>query len=255
LNKSQFSTVVITKNEEAKIGATIDALVAICDDIVVIDSGSQDNTLKICLEKGVTVHSVTWGGYSSAKNAGARKAKYDWILSIDADEVVDEQLALSLQTLQLDISNIYSINRMTNYCGNWIKHSGWFPDWKTRLYHKGSHQWNDALVHEDLTNSKNLQVVKLKGMLLHYSYDNLAQHDAKIKVYAMQRAKQWVENKKRPSIVKRYIGKYTRYLTHFIYKLGFLDGKAGHEIALREGRMVQLQVKYFDELKLIYICD
>ena len=248
MNKSKFSAIIITKNEEAKIGKTVDALSAICDDIVIVDSDSTDQTVAICKKKDAKVFNIIWKGYSHAKNFGVSQAKHDWILSIDADEVVDAQLATSIHNLQLDTNYIYAVNRMTNYCGNWIKHSGWFPDWKTRLYHKGSHQWNDALVHEDLTNSKKLQVVKLKGMLLHYSYDNLAQHDEKIKVYAMQRAKQWIEIGTKPSIVKRYIGKYTRYLTHFIYKLGFLDGKAGHEIALREGRMVDLQVEFYDNL-------
>ena len=127
---TKFSAVIITKNEADNIERCIRSLLPITDEVLIVDSGSTDKTKEIAQRLGARIIETSWEGYAATKNIGNEAAANNWIISIDADEVLSEKLQHSIQTLEPKANNVYILNRMTNYCGKWIKHSGWFPDKK-----------------------------------------------------------------------------------------------------------------------------
>ena len=127
-----ISAVVITLNESKNIGPCVQALSKLTDDVLVLDTGSTDDTIHQAELAGAEVYSTEWKGYGPTKNFAVQYAKYDWILSIDADEILTDELIHEIKHLELEINKIYAINILTYYCGTWIKHSGWFPSYKKR---------------------------------------------------------------------------------------------------------------------------
>ena len=126
---NKISAVIITYNEERNIARCLDSLKDVADEIVVLDSFSTDGTEEICRQKKAVFIQHEWIGYASSKNIANEKASNDWILSIDADEALSEMLIDSILKIKNQLSDkFYSFNRLTNYCGTWIKHSGWYPD-------------------------------------------------------------------------------------------------------------------------------
>ena len=180
-----ISAVIITKNEAANIQRCIGALQQVVSEILIVDSYSTDQTVTIAEEMGVKVIQKEWKGYGPNKNFGNRLATYDWILSIDADEVLSAELIQTLQNLVLDQRQVYAVNRLVNYAGHWVYYSGWHPDWKIRLFHKSAVQWDEeALVHEQLIIPTTKTVTPLEGVLYHYSYKSKADHWNRIEQYA-----------------------------------------------------------------------
>lgn len=244
----KLSVVIISKNEERLIESVVQAARKVTDDIILIDSGSSDRTVALATSAGARCIDQVWLGYSATKNFGTAQAKHDWILSLDADEVMDDALIDQLNTLSLSRDCIYELSRITNYCGQWIKHSGWYPDYITRLYHKEDHHWNEKLVHESLTDIASKKVTLLSGLLLHYSYASLEQHQAKCDKYAKYRAQEWIASHKKPAILKQWFGPTVRFIRNYVWQRGFLDGKAGYNIAINEAKMVKMQFIYYNEL-------
>ena len=137
-----LSVVIITYNEERNIGRCLDSIKDIADDIVVVDSFSTDKTEEICIPYNVNFIKRSWEGYSLTKNFANKQAKHDWIFSIDADEALSEELKHSImQAKKIGINQTYEICRLTNYCGHWIRHSGWYPDIKLRIFDRGTSDW------------------------------------------------------------------------------------------------------------------
>ncbi len=245
-----ISAVVIAKNEEARIGACIEALVKVTDDVILLDSGSSDKTANIAASKGAIVKHIKWRGYGPTKNLGVEYAKYDWILSIDADEVLSDELIEEIKTLGLNPKHIYAINILTNYCGKWIYHSGWYPSYKKRLYHSNFVEWDQREVHENLTWEDNDVVVKnLNNKLYHYSYPTAEVHFEKADQYAKLGAEHLIKSGKNVPVVKRMFGPMYRFFRMYILKLGILDGSAGFLLAYREAGMVRKRYKYYKMMK------
>ena len=244
-----FSTVIIARNEEKRIRQCIESALRISSDVIVVDSGSSDRTVELAKESGARVFEYGWYGYGANKNFGNEQAQNDWIISIDGDEIISPELARVLLGLNPEMGTVYQLNSMVNYGGTWIKHSGWYPQWKHRIFNKTECKWNDALVHEDLTPISNKKVKRLKGDLLHYSYETIEEHHQKINDYAELKANSWIDSGKNPSFMKRWLGGPFNFFKTFILKAGFLDGWAGWSIALMDARMARLQIHYFDELK------
>ena len=177
----QLSAVIITFNEERNIGRCIDSLQGIADEIVVIDSFSTDKTKEICLSKNVKFIEHQWEGYTNTKNFANQNAKHPYIFSIDADEAPDKTLFNSiLQAKKEGFKGVYSMNLLTNYCGTWIKHSGWYPEKKNRIFPKST-LWSGEFVHEKLIFQKGVKNTLLPGLLLHFSYYSVKQHKEKAK--------------------------------------------------------------------------
>ncbi|MBL4586188.1 MAG: glycosyltransferase family 2 protein [Flavobacteriales bacterium] len=226
----KLTAVIITYNEARNIKRCIESLEGIADEIVVVDSFSTDATPSICKGLGVQFYQREWKGYSFQKNYGNGLASNDCILSIDADEALSEELKKAiLKTKENDRQHNYSFNRLTNYCGKWIRHSGWYPDTKIRIFNRTADDWQGT-VHEKLTvNPKTVK--KLKGDLLHYSYYQVSEHVAQTDRFATLSAKELQESGVRPSWLKIIFSPVAKFLKFYVLNLGFLDGKAGWKIA------------------------
>jgi glycosyltransferase involved in cell wall biosynthesis len=175
IDMKNISAVIITKNEEANIDRCLRSLAGIADEIIVIDSYSDDETESICRKYNINFIKKEFKDYSSSKNFGNSLANYSYILSIDADEALSEELRTSIKANKNNLTaDGYFFNRKTNYYGQWINHCGWYPDTKLRLWKKEKGTWK-GIVHEQLkykgTNTKGLG-----GDLLHYSYPSIQSH-------------------------------------------------------------------------------
>ncbi len=229
---NHITATIITLNEENNIGRCIDALIPICDEIIVLDSFSSDLTENICKEKGVRFEQRKWAGYSDSKNYLNQLASHDYIFSVDADEAPDEALQAEIIKIKKQgLHGIYAVNRLTNYCGSWIKHSGWYPDVKTRIFPKSKSHWDGQYVHEELIVEGNPEPILLKGHLLHYSYYDFKDHRARADKYSRLTAQKMNSKGKKASVVRPYISALGRFISMFIIKKGFLDGKMGWHIA------------------------
>jgi len=245
---TMFSAVIITKNEAATIADVLRPLVALTDDIVVIDSQSTDGTIEICEANGARVIQQEWLGFSATKNFGHSQAKYDWILSIDADEVLSDELIASLKKVKLQANTVYSLDRITDLYGTWVRHSGWYPDWKIRLFQRDSVYWKGDFVHETLHVPSDFSVVKLEGKFYHYSYKNAEDHIQRIDKYAALAAAELHEKGKKATWIKLYLAPISRFVKTLIFQGGILDGKAGWTIARRNAYLVRRKYGILREL-------
>ncbi len=244
----RLSVVIICKDEAYNIAKCLAAATQVSDDIIVVDSGSIDDTISIAHNLGARVFNYDWRGYGANKNYGNDQAKYNWILSLDADEVLSEKLITSINSCTMKDHVIYSLDRMMWYEGQWIKHSGWYPKPVLRLFPK-SIRWDDKPVHESLIIPKGFEVKPLQGILEHYSYRSKADHLDRIGRYAKLTAQEWIARDKKPSLLKRWIGPIFRFIKTYFIQLGILDGRAGLQIALLNYRMIKLRFSYYDQLK------
>ncbi len=245
----KLSAVIITKNEATNIARCIQSLNGLVTEIIVIDAFSTDETVQIAKDLGARVIQKEWEGYSQNKNYGNQLAKNDWIISIDADEVITKDLNSHLQQLTLKENTVYSINRLNNYCGQWIRHCGWHPDWNIRLFNRKIAQWKGDFVHEKLAFSNKVKVVRLKGLLHHYSYQNSTDHWQRIENYAQLSARQLFQDGKKATLVKLWLAPVARIIRTYFLKLGCLDGKAGWTISKRTGYLVYRKYQLLKEMQ------
>jgi glycosyltransferase involved in cell wall biosynthesis len=243
-----FSACIITLNEEHNLPRLLASLHAIADEIIVLDSGSTDRTEAVARQNGATFHFRQWTNYADQKNHAAWLASMDWILSLDADE----ELSSALQTAILDWKKrpprfeAYEVARRTWYLGAWIKHSGWYPDFKTRLYRKGVAQFAGGL-HETLSFDRPRG--RLAGDLLHYTVHDFAEHEANVERYSTLAARQMFEQGKRRWLGALLFATPWSFVQNFLLRGGFLDGYRGALIARMAARTVRL--KYWKLGKLI----
>lgn len=234
--------VICTKNEEKNIERCLQAVCSVADEIIIFDSNSTDQTQEICLKfKKVQFYKHEWLGFSQTKNKANELATGDYILSLDADEVLSEEIQDEILILKNKMSALYTINRMTNYCGKWIKHSGWFPDRHVRIFPKVGSRWIGDFVHEKLQNSNHLPIQDLKGVVYHYSVSSLHDHLRKCETYSTLGAKELIRKKKKFLLISAVISPIGRFLRHYVLKRGFLDGSAGFIIACLSSYAVYLK--------------
>lgn len=225
----QLSVVIITYNEEKNIGRCLESIQGIADDIIVLDSFSTDNTEIICKKFNVNFIQRRWEGYSDSKNYANSQAKYDWILSLDADEALSEELKKSiLEIKKQDVQKTFSFNRLTNYCGKWIRHCGWYPDVKVRIFDRNTTQW-EGMIHEKLNVPEN-SAQHLKGDLLHYSYYKIEEHYRQSDKFSTLSAENLYAKGKNASVLKMIFSPAVKFVQHYFLKLGFLDGNAGYTV-------------------------
>lgn len=251
---AQISVVIIAHNEEKNLPPCLEAARRVADEIIVVDSGSEDRTPEICLDFGVNYQIHPWEGYSGSKNFGTSLARYSWILSLDADEVLSEELIQQILKVKVQPSaDAYSMNRLTNYCGKWIRHSGWYPDTKIRLWKKEMASWKGD-VHEELVFNGNPSVILLHGDLLHYSIPSRDVHRNQIEKYSGIWAESAYNSGKKAGYMSRIFKPAFRFISTYFFKLGFLDGRAGFAIASGSARSIYLRYSklrnlYSDQLK------
>lgn len=230
---NKISAVIITLNEQKNIARCLMSLQLVADEIVVVDSGSTDHTAAICAQFGATFITQSWLGYGKQKNIAIEHAQYDYILSLDADEALSDELQQSILILKSSrMVEAYSVNRLTNYCGKWIHHCGWYPDTKIRLWRKGRASWTTPEVHETIVLQPKVKPAKLKGDLLHYSYYSITEHITIANKYTTLVAKEYLKKGKKASLIKLFLNPPFAFFRDYILRLGFLDGYYGFVICL-----------------------
>lgn len=229
---NKISAVVLTLNEERNIERCLKSLLNVADEVIVLDSGSEDNTETICKQFDFTRFIKTdWKGYSGTKNYGHSLAKYRYILSLDADEALSAELKSALQAVKPKLSGAYCFSRLTFYCGKPVKYGGWYPDYKTRLFPADQARWEGDFVHEKLKVDSGCTVQLLKGDLLHYSFYSVQEHLERIERYTTLAARERFQKGKRGGKLKGALSAVVRFVKIYILKLGFLDGATGFLIA------------------------
>lgn len=227
----KISAVILTFNEAQNIGRCIDSVKGVVDDIVVIDSFSTDSTEAICLEKGVRFIQHPFEGYIEQKNWAMTQAKYDYCLSLDADEALSEELKVSVKAAAKDWkSDGHTMHRLTNYCGRWIRHCGWYPDTKLRLFDRRKGFWGGMNPHDEFRLQKAGRIVHLKGDILHYSYYSLSDHILQVEHFTNIGAKALFEKGCKAGFIKLYLSPPIKFFRDYIVKMGFLDGFEGFSI-------------------------
>lgn len=230
----KLSAVIITFNEEKNIGRCIDSIKDLADEILVVDSFSKDNTLEICNQKGARIIQNKFEGHIQQKNYALSQATNDWVLSLDADEALTDELKQSIHAiLQNPSKKGYRFNRLTNYCGKWVKHCGWYPDSKLRLVNRNFAQWGGINPHDKLQLSLGLDEGFLSGDLLHYSYYTKEDHYRQIEYFGQIAAQEAIKKGEKVGVLKVMIKVIAQFIKSFILKFGFMDGITGLKISYR----------------------
>lgn len=227
----EISVVIITLNEEKNIERCIQSVMDIADEIIVIDSFSSDQTEEICNRLGVRFIKHEFEGYIEQKNWALGQATHTYVLSLDADEALSKELGASILHIKENIKyDAYQFNRMTNYCGKWIRHSGWYPDRKLRLADKRLAQWTGINPHDKLEVKPGSSIHHLKGDLLHYSYYSISQHAAQANNFSDITAHMLYSRGKRSSIFNILFNPLIKFVRDYFINMGFLDGYYGFVI-------------------------
>ena len=244
-----ISVVIITKNEAHIIGNTLQSLEGLTDDLVIVDSGSTDDTLAICKKFNARIIETGWDGYGSNKNKGVIVAKHDWILSLDADEAIDEELRLVLSKQEFpDENTVGNFNFKNFFRHKWIRFGEWSGDKHIRLFNRNKVKWNDAAVHESLVFPEGVKMVMLKGYVLHYTSNNLETYINKTIGYAKLNALKYHQQGKVAGFFNLRLAPSLSFLQHYIFRLGFLDGWEGYLIAKTTAWYTFLKYSFLKEM-------
>jgi glycosyltransferase involved in cell wall biosynthesis len=226
-----LSVVIITFNEEKRIERCLKSVQSLADEIIVVDSFSTDKTQQICESYGVHFFQRQWTNFGNAKQFAVQIASYDYILSLDADETLNETLKTAIQNTKNNwTADAYKFNRLTFVGNKAIRHGGWYPDCKIRLFDRRRANWNDAHVHETvIPTSQDCVVAHLQGDLLHYSFENIESllNSSKTRLFISMYAR-----KKRLSKPVIFIKSLFSFIKSYLFRRGFLDGKAGLAVAI-----------------------
>ncbi len=242
-----LSVIIITKNEASNIRDCLES-VAWADEIIVVDSGSTDDTVAISREFTPHVYQHDWPGFGPQKNRALGYASKKWVFSIDADERVTPALRGELErAMRAGNADGYFCPRLSQFCGKFIHHSGWYPDYVLRLFKRGSARFSDSLVHESVVMSGPTE--KLKSPLLHYSYLTQADVQRKIEHYSEAAAKQMLQRGKRATSLDAPLRGAWAFIRTYLLRLGFLDGVAGWRIAGMNAATTYLKYQRLRQLR------
>jgi glycosyltransferase involved in cell wall biosynthesis len=246
------SVVIITKNEAEVIASCINAVKLITDDIIVVDNDSTDGTPDIARKYECRVYQENWDGYGVNKNKGITYARYNWILSIDADEIAGLDLVAALHEVKLDDATIvYDIKFISYYGTKPIHFGSWGRDHHIRLFNRRMVKWSETPVHETLILSKSITVKIIKGHLHHYSVKDSGEFTHKADHYAQLSAGKYLANNKKPTFLKLHIAPLFHFIKNYIVFFGFLDGREGYMIAKMISRHTWLKYRLLKEQPLI----
>jgi glycosyltransferase involved in cell wall biosynthesis len=220
----KISIVVLTKNEESNIVRCLKSTLPLSGEIIVVDSLSEDRTVEITKSFTDKIYLNPWPGFAKQREFALTKASHEWILWLDADEDLSQELVLEIQNLDFGKDGYY-IPRLVHYLGRWIKHCGWYPDYTLRLFKKNKGSFTDVLVHEafDLKG----ETGKLKNPIFHYPYRDIAHHIEKMNVYTTLASQQMHQKGKRASIFSILSHSFFDFIKMYVIRLGFLDGSQG----------------------------
>jgi glycosyltransferase involved in cell wall biosynthesis len=258
-----LSVVIITFNEEVNIGRTLASVQALVADgkgeIIVVDSGSIDRTVEIAKSYGAKVFIEEWKGYAAQKNSAIDRARGDWILSLDADEELDAPLQQALLELLETLNRLSALGqeaepqpptdfnglfipRKNEFLGRWIRHGGFWPDPKLRLFRRGKGKFEDRAVHEDIQVDGPTRHIQ-RGALLHHSYPTLSDYIEHMNRYSSLGAEMVVaRGKVRFSVINIALRPFATFVYNYFFRLGFLDGREG--LLLHLNHAVYVSWKY-----------
>lgn len=246
----KLSGVIITFNEERNIERCLQSLTNVVDEIIVVDSFSTDKTKEICLKYNVTFLEQTFLGYIEQKNFALAKASNDYIVSLDGDEALSETLQKSIITVksnwQLDG---YYCNRFNNFCGQWIKHSDWYPNKKLRVFDRRVAEWRGINPHDEIFLKGNHKAGRLKGDILHWTYQSYKEFSAKTEYFSTIAAQAYYDKGKKAPWYKIIWNPFWAFFKAYFLRLGFLDGKNGFIISRETGNITYLK---YTKLRKLY---
>jgi glycosyltransferase involved in cell wall biosynthesis len=244
----EISVVIITLNEGKNIGRCIDSVKGVADEIVVLDSGSTDATAQLAEALGARVYVHPFDDYVAQKNRALAYATYPHILALDADEALSGELKRSVYEAKQDWRyDGYKFNRLTSCCGKWIRHGGWYPDCRIRLWNLAKGNWRGNRIHETVSLHSGSSVGFLRGDLLHYSINSVSQHIARINRYTEISASANYERGKRTNLLEIFFLPKWKFLRDYVLKLGFLDGFYGYIVCKNSA--------YADYLKFVKLYE
>jgi glycosyltransferase involved in cell wall biosynthesis len=233
----KLSVVIITFNEEQNIARCIDSVLPIADEIVVLDSFSSDRTVAIAREKGATVWQEPFQGYIEQKNRAMTLAQYNYVMSIDADEVIDTTLQQSILMAKKTFTySAYKMKRCTNHCGQFIRHGAWYPDRKIRLFDRRVAQWGGLNPHDRIVFKKPVAVKQLQGELLHYSFSTIEEHIVQNERFSTIVAESYHQAGKKTNHLKIFVNPAWAFFYGYFIRKGFIGGKQGLIIAVNQAR-------------------
>ena len=246
-NLNQLSVIIITKNEGLNIRACLES-VSWADEIIVVDSGSQDDTVAICREFTPHVYVHDWPGFGAQKNRALNYARKNWVLSLDADERVSSELRSEIVSVlnEASATNAYSIPRLSTYCGRFMRHSGWYPDYVLRLFRRENAHFSDDLVHERLLVEGSKK--RLKGLLLHYAFENMEEVLHKVNQYSSAGALMMQQRGRQATLGGAVLRGFWSFIRTYILRAGFLDGREGFMLAVSNA-----EGTYYRYLKLMLL--
>lgn len=225
----QISAVIIAYNEHDYIGRCLSSLEGISDEIIVVDSFSTDSTESICKNFNVKFFKHHFEGYFEQKNYALSLASCQYVLSLDADEAVSEELKESIIKIKDNLEyDGYIVNRLQNYCGRWIKHSRWYPDRHLRLFNKSCGSWEGPNPHDRFIMKPGCRVARIKGDLLHWNYASIEEHIDKINKFSTISAAEYFKEGKRAWICTATIHTIWSFFRSYILCAGFLEGQLGY---------------------------
>ncbi len=247
---NQLSVAIITFNEENNIGRCIQSVRGLADEVLVIDSFSTDNTPQICWDAGIRFEQHTFEGYIEQKNYALSRCTHRWVLALDADEALSPELFESIRQQKSEgfPGDGYTMNRLTNYIGKWVRHSGWYPDRKLRLFDRTKARWGGLNPHDKVIFDGHANIKHLPGDLLHYSYNKPEDHSFQIEHFSTIGAKTYFEKGRGSNILVLWFSPVVKFVRDYFIKLGVLDGATGLRIA-----MLSARATYLKYLKIRYL--
>jgi glycosyltransferase involved in cell wall biosynthesis len=227
----RLSVALITRNEAHNLPDCLRS-VAFADEVVIVDQGSSDGTAAVGREHGARVIAVDdWPGFGPQKNRALDACRGEWILALDADERVPGELRAEIEaTLANPSFDVYEMPRRSSYCGRFIEHSGWSPDYCRRLFRRGTARFSEARVHESLVSER--PVGRLRSHLLHYSFRSMDDVLDKVNRYSSESARMLVAKGRRPGLATALLHGLAAFLRTYVAKRGFLDGRHGLMLAI-----------------------
>ena len=250
MKKVSISAVIITFNEERNIARCLHSLEGIADEIVVVDSYSTDRTEEICQSLGVRFIKHRFTGHIQQKNWAILQAASPYILSLDADEALSDALRASILKVKENWTHDgYYFNRLTNYCGKWIRYTSWYPSRKLRLWDARKGSWGGFNPHDKYLLKRGASKKFLRGDILHYSYYSVSEHMVQTNNFSSILARSYYERGRRVYFFSIFFHPVWRFLKDFILRLGFLDGYYGFIVSVNSAHEVFLK---YVKLRNIY---
>lgn len=245
--KPTLAVALIVKNEAKNLDACLKTVAEWVDEIVILDSGSTDETEKVARKYTEKFHvNKNWPGFGPQRRLAQKYVESDFILWLDADERITDELKVSIQQAieKNEPNTLYSICRLSWVFGRYIRHCGWYPDRVVRLYPTQLTQYDDSLVHEKVEISTDMNVKELSGDAIHYTYNDLHHYLVKSAGYAQAWAEQREKRGKKSSILEGMLHAVACFLKMYVFKAGFLDGKQGFLLSVLSAHSTL--VKYAD---------